>query len=332
MENLSLFGPEDVPAGPEMAELPLAARLRDRLTRLREDGIWMGASSWKYEGWLDRVYSRERYRVRGRFSRAKFEQECLAEYGEVFPIVCGDFSFYQFPAPEFWRKLFGLAPPALRFALKVPEEVTVRVWPRHERYGTRGGTANDSFLDPEILRIGFLDPLAPYRERIAALIFEFTPMRSVEGFLDQLSRFLAALPDHTRYAVEIRNPELLGGDYFSLLRSFRTAHVLNAWTRMPELRAQLGLPGVFSADFTLVRALLRQGRPYERAVEQFSPYSEVQDPNPEARAAIVDLANRARQVRQPSYIFINNRFEGHAPGTMDAIAGALDEDAGGIVS
>lgn len=337
MENLPLFGSGEAGAGeagsgdtisigPPAAELPLAAKLKRQLAALRQQGILIGASSWKYEGWLDRVYSRKRYQVRGRFSRTKFEQECLSEYGEVFPVVCGDFSFYQFPAPEFWRKLFGLAPPALRFALKVPEEVTVRTWPRHERYGVRGGLANENFLDPEILRIGFLDPLTPYRDRVAALIFEFTPMRSVGGFLEHLRRFLAALPDHTRYAVEVRNTELLGGDYFSLLKEFRVAHVFNGWTRMPELAQQIRMPDAFTSDFTLVRALLRQGRPYERAVEQFSPYAHVQDPNPESRAAIVELAERARRERQPSYIFINNRFEGHAPGTMEAIADALEPE------
>ena len=76
---------------------------------------------------------------RGKFSQKAFEAECLAEFAETFPIVCGDFSFYQFPTPEFWKKLFTSAPPQLQFALKVPEEVTVEVFPRHPRYGRGRG-------------------------------------------------------------------------------------------------------------------------------------------------------------------------------------------------
>ena len=81
-------------------------------------GIYFGTSSWKYEGWLGRIYTEERYLTRGRFSQKKFEAECLGEYALTFPVVCGDFSFYQFPSEDYWRKLFASAPHSLRFAFK----------------------------------------------------------------------------------------------------------------------------------------------------------------------------------------------------------------------
>src|SRR5450755_3928062 len=71
--------------------------LAEHLTSLAQQNIWIGTSSWKYEGWLGQIYSRDRYLTRGRFSQKRFEAECLAEFAETFPIVCGDFSFYQFP-------------------------------------------------------------------------------------------------------------------------------------------------------------------------------------------------------------------------------------------
>ena len=76
------------------------------LKALAAQGIYFGTSSWKYEGWLGSIYTPERYTTRGKFSRRKFEDECLAEYAETFPAVGGDFSFYQFPAPEYWQRLF----------------------------------------------------------------------------------------------------------------------------------------------------------------------------------------------------------------------------------
>ena len=64
----------------------------------------------------------------------------------MFPTVCGDFAFYQFPSPEYWARLFGETPESLSFALKVPEDVTAPVWPKHARYGVRAGEPNRGFL------------------------------------------------------------------------------------------------------------------------------------------------------------------------------------------
>jgi uncharacterized protein YecE (DUF72 family) len=271
---------------------------------------------------LNQIYSPERYETRGRFSRRRFEAECLAEYAETFPVVCGDFSFYQFPSPEYWGKLFASAPPHLRFALKVPEEVTAEVFPDHLRYGARAGTENESYLNADALKALFLEPLEPYRARLAPLIFEFGS-RSVAlpEFVGRLDPFLAALPEGFRYSVEVRNRAYLAPLYFDCLHEHGIAHVFNAWTRMPALAEQMALPDALTAPFTVVRALLRQGRPYEQAVEKFSPYREVTDPNPEGREALRALIRRMKEERRSTYIFVNNRFEGNAPQTIEAITG-----------
>jgi len=294
--------------------------LADRLNALARQDIWIGTSSWKYEGWLGQIYSRDRYLTRGRFSQKRFEAECLAEFAETFPIVCGDFSFYQFPAPEFWAKLFTSAPVSLRFALKVPEEVTAEVFPRHARYGPRAGLANESYLNAALLQTMFLEPLAPYASRIAVLIFEFGSRNaSPREFVAALDPFLAALPPTFRYAVEVRNPGYLDPRYFDRLKSHGVAHVLNAWTRMPTLTEQLANPLSFPAEFTVVRALLKQGRPYEQAVEQFQPYDQVREENPEARAALREVIQRMKEERRAAYIFVNNRLEGNSPTTIKAV-------------
>jgi uncharacterized protein YecE (DUF72 family) len=300
--------------------------LRRRLAGLASEGILIGTSSWKYPGWLGQIYSRERYMSRGRFSQRRFESECLAEYAEVFPIVCGDFTFYQFPPEEYWRRLFASAPPTLRYAYKVPEEVTVKLFPSHARYGPRAGEWNPSFLNAELFDAAFLQLLRPWRERVAVLVLEFGTFarscyRNVEEFIAELDPFLASLPADFRYSVEIRNEDYLVPEYFDCLRSHGVAHVMNAWTRMPDIGLQLGIPGSRTAGFTVTRALLRRGRPYERAVEKFSPYERIQDPNPETRDALRRMIAEARDRSEPAYIFVNNRLEGNAPGTIEAITG-----------
>jgi len=295
-------------------------RLSRRLQELAGDRIFIGTSSWKYEGWLDQIYTRDRYVSRGKFSKKRFEAECLAEYAEIFPVVCGDFSFYQFPSPEFWQKLFASAPASLKFALKVPEEVTCEVFPKHPRYGPRAGLVNEAFLNAEALRGLFLDLLTPYAGRISALIFEFGQRSTLPiEFIDSLATFLDRLPATFRYSVEVRNREFLAPRYFDTLQAHGVAHVFNSWTRMPPLQEQMAIPGVFTADFSVARALLRPGRAYEDAVRMFTPYDQVRDENDEAREALRALIRRMREERKAAYIFVNNRLEGNAPATIEAV-------------
>ena len=298
----------------------LAARLKELALR----HIYIGGSSWKYEGWLGQIYSRGNYLARGRFSQKLFNDTCLKEYAQTFPTVCGDFAFYQFPSDEFWRRLFSQTPAGFRFAFKVPEQITCRVYPAHARYGAQAGTENESFLDADLFKESFLRPLAQYRDRTALLIFEFgafskKTFSNTGEFLERLDPFLAKLPPDFRYAVEIRTPDFLERDYFQGLRSRNVAHVFNAWSRMPELRYQMALPESFTADFIVSRALLRQGRSYEEAVQVFSPYTEVKDPNPGVRASLREMIRIAQDKQTTAFLFVNNRLEGNAPATIIAI-------------
>ena len=275
------------------------AGLAQKLRALSEDNIWIGTSSWKYEGWLDQIYSRERYLSRGRFSKKRFESECLAEFSETFPTVCGDFAFYQFPTPEFWSKLFAAVPMGMKMALKVPRE---------------------ALLDSRVLNMMFLDLLEPYRDRLGPIIFEFgAQSTTLLAFIGILNGFLGDLSASNDYAVEVRNPGYLKPDYFACLREHKVAHVFNSWTRMPSIADQMKIPGAFTADFTVTRALLRPGRAYEQAVEKFQPYDKVQDENPEVRDALREIIRRMKEERRAAYIYVNNRLEGNAPETIQAV-------------
>ncbi len=88
---------------------------------------------------------------------------------------------------------------------------------------------------------------------------------------------------------------------------------------MPELSEQMARPDSFTSSFTVARALLRKGRTYDEAVSRFSPYREVREPNAEVRAALRHLLVRAKQRSEPTFIFVNNRLEGFAPGTIAAL-------------
>jgi uncharacterized protein YecE (DUF72 family) len=303
---------------------PQAARLAPKLRALADQGVYFGTSSWKYDGWLGSIYTADRYLTRGKFSQKKFEVECLAEYAQTFPTVCFDGAFYGFYGTDYWRKLFDATPPNFLIGTKVAEDITVAKWPGHARFGKRAGLMNEHFLNAEDFKRFYLAPLEPFAERLGPVIFEFGTFAKAifatpADFMARLEPFLAALPAGPSYSIEIRNPEYLSPAYFDLLARHKVAHVFNAWTRAPALSDQIQLPGAFTADFTVVRALLTKGLTYEKAVEAFEPYKLVQEPNEAARDAMWRIATRSREGRTPAFVFVNNRLEGHAPTTIEAV-------------
>ena len=311
----SLFAPEE-----SFPRRELAASIRALAAR----GIFIGTSSWRYEGWLGQLYTPERYYTRGKFSKAKFHEECIVEYAEMFPVVGGDFSFYGPPTPEFWTKQFSIAPRELRWSLKAPEDFTVKVFPKHPRYGPKRGLWNPAFLDAGAFEAAFLEPLAPWPDRVAAVIFEFGTFSSdaypdAHAFAADLAAFLEKLPKNFRYSVEIRNEDFLTADYFEALRAHGAAHVFNSWSRMPALGEQIEIEEAFTAPFSVTRALLRPGRVYEQAVAAFSPYQEIRDPYPEGREALRGIMRKSMEHARQAVIHINNRLEGNAIETIRAI-------------
>jgi hypothetical protein len=49
------------------------------------------------------------------------------------------------------------------------------------------------------------------------------------------------------------------------------------------------------------------------------PYEKLQQPDPSTRAAVRQIADRAVEKRQRAYVFVNNRLEGNAPATIEAV-------------
>ena len=302
--------------------------LKAAVAALAQEGIYIGTSSWKYEGWLGLLYTPERYMTRGKISRAKFEKTCLAEFTEVFKTVCLDGGFYQFPTAKMLDDIFSQAPDDFRLTIKVTEDITVRQFPSLPRYGRRAGQRNEHFLDADLFIASFLGPLEPYRARTGALIFEFSQFHegdwnNLREFVEVLDAFLGRLPKGWDYAVEVRNRGLLRAEYFEVLQRHGVAHTFNSWSRMPPVTEQIAQAGSFTADFAAARFLLKPGRMYEEAVEKFKPYREVKEPFPEARAAIADLVAAKMARPRKRYIYVNNRLEGNSLWTIYAVLSGL---------
>jgi uncharacterized protein YecE (DUF72 family) len=305
-------------------------RIKPVLVALAEKGALIGTSSWKYPGWQAQLYDPARYVWRGRYSAARFEKLCLAEYAQVFKTVSVDAAYYKFPTSHQLEELVSQVPSDFLFTLKVTDEVTIKKFANLPRFGLRAGRPNDHFLNADLFTSAFLAPCEPFQANVGLLIFEFSrfyPGDFARGrdFVEALDRFLGQLPRGWRYGIEVRNRHFLHRDYFEALRRHGVAHIYNSWQDMPAIAEQLDLPGSRTVpEFTGARFLLRPGRKYEDAVKAFSPYDRIHEVNEEGRAAGRRLIREVvcSGVPTRAFIYVNNRFEGNALETIDAIVGA----------
>ena len=308
---------------------------RQALNELAVNGVYVGTSSWKYEGWLGLLYSPEKYlryfkSSPPKLQKGRFQKNCLSEYAQTFKTVCLDAGFYQFPTPVMLDGLFAQVPSDFRMSFKVTEDITVLRFPNLSRYGSRAGQRNPHFLDADLFIASFLGPLEPYREKVGTLFFEFSHFHPGDWergreFVAHLDVFLSRLPKGWDYSVEIRNESLLHPRYFEALRHNNVAHTFNSWSRMPPVAEQLRIPDAFTADFASARFLLKPGRTYEQAVATFSPYREVREPYPEGRQALIDLLTTPAKPGRPGrrFLYVNNRFEGCSLWTIYAALSGL---------
>jgi len=306
-------------------------RVKTQAAGLAARGVYLGTSSWKYAGWRGMLYDDSRYVYRGKFAESRFEKNCLSEYAEVFKTVCVDAAYYTFPRREYLQGLAGQVPDDFRFGLKVTDAVTIKKFPKLDRFGNKAGQTNPDFLNADLFTTAFLGPCEEIRPKIGVLMFEFSrfwPGDYEHGrdFLMDLDRFFSALPKGWPYAIEMRNKHWLVPEYFACLTRHGVTHVFNSWEAMPPVSEQLALPGsVTNPGMLTARFLLKPGRKYEDAVKSFQPYNEIKEVNDEARKAIAQLiklalaATGGNMVR--ALIFINNRLEGNA---LDTIAAVLE--------
>ena len=251
----------------------------------------------------------------------------LREYAEVFKTVSVDAAYYDFPRREYLQKLADAVPVNFRFGFKVTDAVTIKKFPNLARFGAKAGQPNAEFLNADLFATAFLKPCEEIRSKVGILMFEFTrfwPSDYEHGrdFVSDLDKFFSKLPAGWPYAIELRNKHCLQPDYFQCLSRHNVAHVFNSWDAMPPVSEQMAMPGSrTNPNLIAAHFLLKPGRKYEDAVKTFQPYDKVKELNPEAREAgkaLIAEGKRAGPGRE-TFIYVNNRLEGNALETIDAM-------------
>lgn len=284
--------------------------------------IRFGTSTWTYEGWQGQVYFKQ-------YAKTTFARECLGEYcqylynGEpCFRTVGNDSTFYRPPSPNQLRKYLSQIPEDFEMCFKVWEELTIPSYAKQPRYGAKAGQPNQNFLNAKLFKEFVLIPFrdAKFEPHTGPFLFEFQRHgMSSEEFCSRLDTFFSQLPKDFSYAVEIRNAGLVGAEYRQVLERHHVAHVYNHWSYMPPLSEQHQRMESFTAPFTVMRLLTPLKISYEAAKKRAEPYNKIVGELPDMRRDTVDLVKKAIADKRKVYVIVNNRSEGNAPLTIQAI-------------
>ena len=291
--------------------------------------IRFGTSTWTYEGWQGQIYTRK-------YTKTAFTRECLGEFCQylyrgqpLFRTVGNDATFYRPPSANQLTRYLTQIPEDFQMCFKVWEELTIPTYAKHARYGSRAGQVNPNFLNANAFTKLVLQPYrdAQFGPNTGPFLFEFQRHgMPAEEFIGKLDDFFDSVSAEFRYAVEIRNPGLLGPRYHDMLRAHGVAHVYNHWSYMPPLAEQHQRMKTMTAPFTVIRLLTPLKMTYEAAKKRAEPYNKIVGELPEMRKDTVSLIQEATAENRSTYILVNNRAEGNAPLTIQALIDRLQTE------
>jgi uncharacterized protein YecE (DUF72 family) len=298
-----------------------AAELESRYARLAPlasrlpPGVRLGTSSWSFPGWKGIVYS-------GARTASQLARDGLAEYARhpLFGTVGIDRSYYAPIPDDDFRRYAEQLPPGFPCCCKAPAAVTSPLLPDR-----RSSEPNADFLSAERLSAELIEPIERvFREHAGPFILQFPPIRRAPiqpaAFLEALDAFLGSLPPGFSYAVELRDRRLLTASYAEILARHRAAHVYSLQTAMPRPGQQAAILDPKTMPFVMVRLLLGPDATYEQQREAFAPFNALAAPDETMRAEVADIVGRAVAQAIPAHVLVNNKAEGSAPLTIEALA------------
>ena len=157
-------------------------------------------------------------------------------------------------------------------------------------------------------------------------------LHDVSALIRRIGTMLAALPELRTHspdaviAVEVRNPELLTREFAAMLRASGATYCLGLHARLPAIDAQLPLlralwPGPLVCRWNLHARHGAYG--YEQAKRLYGDFDRIVDADPVTREALARVIIGTTAAGYPAYVTINNKAEGSAPLSVQALAEAV---------
>jgi uncharacterized protein YecE (DUF72 family) len=312
--------------------------------------VLMGTASDRYAGWLDQIYSRERYgdkiskRSKAVGGKTVTEEtlpvESVEEYFEHFSVLELDFTFYKVllgrdlkPTQNYhvlrtYAKHLGRND---RLILKVPQIIFAqKLW--------RGGKFNENpdYLNAQVFTEQFYKPATELLGgHINGFLFEQEYQRKQDRavpdtYAAHLTEFFQKVPEDDRYHIEVRTDSLLSPPYFNFLEKFRIGQVFSHWTWLPPLRRQSAKNSkafLNGSRQCVIRLMTPRGMRYEEAYVKAFPFDKLVDGmmSPDMVQDAVAIMRAAVEHNVRANVVINNRAGGNAPLVAQKIAQEFSE-------
>lgn len=293
---------------------PEATRWSSLASRLNDE-LRFGTSSWTFPGWEGLVWDRRPDpRSLGRHGLTAYARHPLLR------CVGLDRTYYDTLDERTFRLYREQVPDDFRFVVKADRRLLFRDGP---------GSDADLLLNPAWAADRVVGPAAAgLGDALGSLLFQFPPMPgSAFGgprpFAEVLYRFLEALPEGPRYAVEIRTPEFLTRDYMAAVHHAGAGHSYVVHPSMPSPIAQLDAVPPARGVPAVVRWMLQPGHRYAEAREAWAPFDRMRSPDPKRRASVVETISRILEIGASPLVVVNNKAEGSAPRSIEDLAEAL---------
>ncbi|HVP26126.1 MAG TPA: DUF72 domain-containing protein [Candidatus Bathyarchaeia archaeon] len=180
--------------------------------------LHMGTMGWSYPFWAENFYS-----------KGVSSNNYLTYYSKHFDTVEIDSTFYRIPSKTTFQNWKEQTPDDFLFSAKFPQSIT------HKKMLINCNGEVDFFMERT----------STLQNKLGPLLLQF-PRTFGPKKIPRLEEFLSKLPREHRYAVEVRNREMLTDALYSVLRKNRVALVLTVGSIMPETEQM-------NADFVYIR-------------------------------------------------------------------------------
>ena len=314
--------------------------------------VLLGTASDRYAGWIGQVYTGERYagRISSRtktvrkksFTEKTLPVDSVEEYFDHFPVLEIDYTFYAplldkngAPTRTFHvlQRYGEHIKENDRVIVKIPQIISARKFWRGAQY-----IENEAYLSAEIFNRQFYEPaIHILGAKLRGMIFEQEYQRKKDRvptteIAQELERFFEAIPQDSRYHIELRTEAYLNAQVFNVLEKHGIGQVLSHWTWLPPPGKQLTKAGnkVFnSAKQRIIRLMTPIGMRYEDAYAKAYPFDKLVDGmlQPQMVHEAADFMQAAMENGIETSIIINNRAGGNAPIIAQKLAEEFIEKA-----
>ena len=276
----------------------------------------LGTCSWKYDSWVDLVYSNSK------------SKNYLSEYSSRFDTVEVDQWFWSLfppakavlPKKNVVEEYKKSVPDNFLFTIKVPNSITLTHFYKDRKEDEL--RPNPFFLSVELFT-EFLDSIAPIKKQIGCLIFQFEylnkqKMSSLSQFQLKFKEFYNKLDKKIPpVGIEIRNPNYLNEKYFSFLSDLDLAPVFLEGYYMPPVTE------IYNKYKKLVKnlAVIRLHGPDRKGIEKIANdnWNQIYINRDKELSLIVEMIKEFQSNEVDLFVNVNNHFEGSAPLTIERI-------------